>query len=220
LERNGRVRYIVPRPPEDGGAMDRNDEKKKGSNEMNAALLLIDIQNDYFPGGKMELEGSAEASLRAKEILSFFRKQGMPLVHVRHIAGRPGSTFFLSGTQGSEIHPNVAPLPGETVVQKHYPNSFRETSLLEHLRGKEVSRLVIVGMMTHMCVDATIRAAFDHFFDCTVVHDACATRDLAFQDKIVPAGQVHAAFLSALGAVYAKVVGANDFLANFPSVCH
>lgn len=184
---------------------------------MNTALLLIDIQNDYFAGGKMELQGSAEASLRAKEILSFFRKHAMPLVHIRHIAGRPGATFFLPGTHGSEIHPNVLPLPGETVIQKHYPNSFRETSLLEHLRGKNVSALVIAGMMTHMCVEATTRAAFDHSFDCTVVHDACATRELTFQDRIIPAGQVHAAFLSALGGVYAKVVGANDFLANFPS---
>ena len=185
---------------------------------MNTALLLIDIQNDYFPGGKMELEGSVDASLRAKEILSIFREKGWPLVHIRHISARPGATFFLPGTPGSEIHENVVPLPGETVIQKYYPNSFRETSLLEYLREQKVNALVIAGMMTHMCVEATTRAAFDLSFDCTVVHDACATRDLAFQGKVVPAAQVHAAFLAALGSVYAKITGSRDLSADLTAV--
>lgn len=183
----------------------------------NTALLLIDIQNDYFSGGKMELDGSIEACLQAGKILSLFREKGMPLVHIRHISKQPGAAFFLPGTKGSEIHAGVAPLPGEIVIEKNYPNSFRETPLLEHLRANHVSDLVIVGMMTHMCVEATTRAAFDYSFGCTVVHDACATRDLNFQERIVSAGQVHAAFLAALGAVYAKVVGTNDFLAGFSS---
>ena len=182
---------------------------------MKPALIVIDIQNDYFPGGKMELEGSPEASLRAREILAFFRGKALPLVHIQHLAARPGAPFFLPDTEGVRIHPNVEPLPGEVVIQKNFPNSFRNTILLDHLREKQVKKLVVCGMMTHMCVDATVRAAFDHGLEVTVIHDACATRALAFGDQTIPAAQVHGAFLAALGFIYAKVVSAAEFLKNF-----
>lgn len=182
---------------------------------MGTALLLIDIQNDYFPGGKMELSGSTEAGLRAAEILSAFRERKLPVIHIRHISARPGATFFLPGTVGSEIHASVSPAPGETVIEKNYPNSFRDTPLLEHLRKNGTGSLVIAGMMTHMCVDATTRAAFDLGFACTLAHDACATRNLSFEDRTVPAEHVHAAFLSALSGIYAKVVSTGEFLADF-----
>lgn len=182
---------------------------------MTTALLLIDIQNDYFPGGKMELEGSLEASLRAREILSLFQEKGLPLVHIQHVAARPGATFFLPGTEGVKIHQNVEPLPEEVIFQKNYPNSFRNTPLLDHLRSQQVNKVVICGMMTHMCVDATVRAAFDYGLEVTVVHDACATRALTFGDQAIPAAQVHGAFLAALGSIYAKVVSAGDFIEGF-----
>ncbi len=179
---------------------------------MITALVLIDLQNDYFPGGKMELEGSLEASLRARETLTFFRDQGLPLVHIQHLAARPGAPFFLPDTEGVKIQQNVEPRPGEVVFQKNFPNSFRNTPLLEHLRAKQVKKIVVCGMMTHMCVDATVRAAFDHGLEVTVIHDACATRTLAFGDQTIPAAQVHGAFLAALGFIYAKVVSAAEFL--------
>jgi len=182
---------------------------------MTTALLLIDIQNDYFPGGKMELEGSLEASLRAREILAFFREKTLPIVHIQHVAARPGATFFLPDTEGVKIHRNVEPLPGEVVFQKNYPNSFRDTPLLDHLREKQVDKVVVCGMMTHMCVDATVRAAFDYGLEVTLVHDACATRALTFGDQTIPAEQVHGAFLAALGFLYARVVSAADLLLNF-----
>jgi nicotinamidase-related amidase len=181
---------------------------------MTTALLLIDIQNDYFPGGKMELEGSLEASLRAGEVLALFREKGLPVIHIQHIAARPGAAFFLPGTEGVKIHQNVAPLPGEAVFQKNFPNSFRNTPLLDHLQSKQIDKLVVCGMMTHMCVDASVRAAFDYGLQVTVVHDACATRALAFGDQTIPAAQVHGAFLAALGFIYARVVSAGELLGN------
>lgn len=182
---------------------------------MATALLIIDIQNDYFPGGKMELEGSLEASLRAGEILARFREKGLPVIYIQHFAARPGATFFLPGTEGVKIHPNVAPLPGEAVFQKNFPNSFRNTPLLDHLRERQADKIVVCGMMTHMCVDASVRAAFDYGLEVTVVHDACATRTLAFGDQTIPAAQVHGAFLAALGFIYARVVSAGELLGNF-----
>ena len=175
---------------------------------MKPALIIIDIQNDYFPGGKMELEGSPEASLQAAKLLEAFRAKGLPLVHVQHVSNRPGASFFLPNTEGVNIHPNVAPRAGETVLQKDFPNSFRGTPLLEHVRALGVDHLVIAGMMTHMCVDATTRAAFDLGFSCSLAHDACATRAVAFGGQHVPAAQVHAAFLAALNGLYAKVQSA------------
>ena len=182
---------------------------------MTTALLLIDIQNDYFPGGNMELEGSPEASLRAREILTAFRERNLPVVHIQHVATRPGAIFFLPDTAGVKIHANVEPLPGEVVFQKNYPNSFRDTPLLEHLRDHKIDHVIVCGMMTHMCVDATVRAAFDYGLQVTVVQEACATRTLTFEDQTIPAPQVHAAFLSALSFLYARVVSTGEFLRNF-----
>ena len=101
---------------------------------MTMALLLIDIQNDYFPGGRMEVEGSLEASLKAQEILTHCREKNVPVVHIQHVAIRPGATFFLPDSDGVKIHANVAPHPGEVIFQKNYPNSFRDTPLLRHLQ--------------------------------------------------------------------------------------
>ena len=179
---------------------------------METALLLIDIQNDYFPGGKNPLEGSLEASLQAKAAVEYFRTHKLPVVHVQHISTRTGATFFLPNTPGAEIHDNVRPLPGETVIQKHYPNSFRETALLDCLRKEGVTRLVICGMMTHMCVQAGTRAAADLGFECTVLSDACATKALTFEGKVTPAEQVHASSLAALAAAYAKVMKVDELL--------
>ncbi len=82
----------------------------------------------------MELTGMVEASLRAKNLLSFFRKSAWPTFHIQHIAAREGATFFLPDTQGAGIHDSVKPLPGDIVIQKRHINSFRETQLLDELK--------------------------------------------------------------------------------------
>lgn len=179
---------------------------------MNTALLIIDIQNDYFPGGKMELEGAIEASLQAKKILNYFRHQQNLVTHIQHIATRPNATFFLPNTEGVEIHTNVKPHSNEYVVEKNFPNSFKETPLFDVLKKHDIQHLVITGMMTHMCIDATTRAAFDLNFQCTVLHDACATKALAFNEHTVSAKDVHHAFLAALSVPYAKILSVSEFL--------
>jgi len=181
---------------------------------MKTALLIIDIQNDYFPEGKMELDGSLEASAATARLLSAFRKQSWPIFHVQHINIRPGATFFLPGTDGADIHTSVTPLPDEPVIVKHYPSSFRNTNLLEQLRSAGIGALLICGMMSHMCIDTTVRAAFDLGFTCIVAHDACATRSLTFDGLTVSAEQVHASYMAALGAVFAQVTSADAILDN------
>ena len=179
---------------------------------MNTALILIDIQNDYFAGGKMELVEPDWAADNAKLILDRFRYDGFPIVHIQHIATSPTATFFLPDTPGADIHEKVLPLPTEKTIVKHFPNSFRETELLEYLKGNKIENLVICGMMTHMCIDATTRAAKDVGFNCLLIGDACATRDLEINNQTVKAKDVHNSFLAALNSFYATVMTTDSYL--------
>lgn len=179
---------------------------------MNTALLLIDIQNDYFPGGRMPLEKSTEACQKSQEVLQIFRAKQLPVIHVQHISTRPDAVHFLPCTKGVEFHPTMQPSKNEIVIKKHYPNSFKDTSLLTHLTKNQIDRLIIAGMMTHLCVDATARAAYDFGLSCTVLHDACATKSLEFNNMVIPAQTVHSAFLAALQPLYASVLTTREFL--------
>ena len=179
---------------------------------MKKALVIIDIQNDYFSGGAMELAGAEEAALKAKSVLEHFRKEGNLVIHIQHIAIQPEATFFIPDTQGAEIHESVKPLASEKVIIKHFPNSFRDTGLEEYLKENGVTHLVIQGMMTHVCIDATTKAAKDLEFDCTIIGDACATRDLEIQNKKVKAEDVQYALLAALEFFYAKIINADEYI--------
>jgi nicotinamidase-related amidase len=182
------------------------------------ALVVIDVQNFYFPGGQLPLAGPLEASLQAKALLEAFRARGWPVVHVLHLGKAQAQAEPASGDPQHQAHPNVLPRPGEPVLGKRQVNAFRDTELLATLRRLGATRLVIAGMQTHMCVEAATRAAADLGFEVTVVHDACATRPLAFGGVEVPAAQVHAAALAAMaGGGYAKVTSAAELLAGLPA---
>ena len=185
---------------------------------MNACLILVDLQNDYFSGGNMELVDIKIACENAQQLLSKFRSKHLPIIHIQHISTRPDATFFLPNTTGVEINAMVTPLKGERIVRKHYPNSFRETELFEILKNSKIDSLTICGAMSHMCIDATTRAAFDYGFNCTVVEDACATRDLVFREKAVEAADVHASFMAALSVPYAQVLTAKETLKKMTSL--
>jgi nicotinamidase-related amidase len=180
----------------------------------NVCLVLIDLQNDYFPGGNMSLVGIEEAAANAKRMLKRFRELKLPVIHIQHVSTRPGATFFLPDTAGVAINQTIAPRSDEIIIIKNYPNGFRGTSLLEALKKVESKSLVFCGAMTHMCIDATARAAFDLGFACTVSHDACATKDLKFREETVKASQVHAAFLAALSGTYADVLSTEEILGD------
>ena len=177
------------------------------------ALLVIDLQNEYFPTGKLPLVGIEAATANAARVIADARANGVPVIHVRHEAAKADAPVFTPGTPNTQIHASVAPVEGEAVIVKHFPNSFRETPLKALLDELGVRELVIVGAMSHMCIDAGARAAADLGYTVTVVHDACATRDLVFGGQTVPAAQVHAAFMSALGT-YATLSTTEQVLAR------
>ncbi|HTX87849.1 MAG TPA: cysteine hydrolase family protein [Bacteroidales bacterium] len=161
------------------------------------ALILVDIQDFYFPGGQLPLVNPEAASEKAAALLKMFRDQRLPVIHVQHAGGSP-------------IHANVAPKQGEKVITKTEANGFNNTDLLDYLKFLGVKRLVICGMQTHMCVEATTRAAYDYGFRCIVVQDACATRDLKWGDRVIKAADVHASTLASLQRYYGIVVNADD----------
>lgn len=178
------------------------------------ALVLIDIQNDYFPGGKWTLNGIETAADKAAQLLAAARAAGDLVVHVRHEFPTADAPFFTPGSPGAQIHAKVKNQHGEQVVLKHHVNAFRDTDLKAILDRHGIEEIVICGAMSHMCVDAGTRAASDLGYKCIVVHDACATRDQEFEGTVVPAAQVHAAFMAALKFGYATSVSTEEYLAQ------
>jgi nicotinamidase-related amidase len=179
---------------------------------MARGLVIVDIQNDYFPGGRMELVGAEAAAGRARELLSAFRDTGEPVFHVQHLFETDDAPFFAPGSDGAAIHPDVRPDEGEPLIVKHHPNAFLDTTLADQLHEAGVDDVVICGMMTSMCVDASARAAADLGFRTSIAADACAAPDLASGDEVIPGATVHRAFLAALGSFIADVRDTDDII--------
>lgn len=177
------------------------------------ALIIIDIQNDYFPGGKWTLANADAAADNAAKALAAARARGDLVIHVRHEFESADAPFFAPGSDGAQIHPKLAPQGDEAVVLKHKVNAFLDTPLQGLLEQRRVSEVTVVGSMSHMCIDAAVRAAADLGYAVTVLHDACATRDLEFNGSIIPAAQAHAAYMSSLAFAYAQVISTQDWLA-------
>lgn len=166
--------------------------------ENDTALILIDIQEFYFDTTKSPLEGNVEAARQAGRLLEQFRNRHMTVIHVRHKGGGP-------------IHEFVEPIGGEKVVVKEEVSCFNGTGLGDYLKDNNVRTLVIAGMMTHMCVEGATRAGYDLGFNCILVGDACATKNLTFDSEVVKARDVQLSTLNTL-SVYSKVVTTDQFL--------
>lgn len=179
---------------------------------MTRALVLVDIQGDYFPGGAFPLVEPEAAASAARTVLDRFRASGGLVVHVFHVNEDPDATFFRPGTPGLAFHPSVEPRDGEVVLEKHHPNSFLGTGLASVLDEADVTELVVVGMMSSMCIDSTTRAAHELGYRTTVVADACTAPDLRFGGRVVPGAAVHAAFMAALDGSFATVTESDSFV--------
>ena len=175
------------------------------------ALLIIDIQNDYFPGGKAELVNPAAALFNAEKLLKDFRAKEYPIIHVQHINVQEGATFFLPNTNGAKIHNSLTPKAGEHVVVKNAPNSFYKTNLHQIIEESNITELVVCGMMTHMCIDTTVRAAKDYELPVTLISDACATKAMYFKGVSISAANVQAAFMAALSGMFAKIMTTAEY---------
>jgi len=177
-----------------------------------SALIIIDAQNTYCEG-IMKLDGMEKALKECRLLLDRFRKAGRPVFHIRHDAGQ-GSPYDVKNHIG-QIVDVLAPLEGEPVITKNYPNSFVGTELDDLLKKAAIQNLILTGFMTHMCVNSTARGAFNLGYRATVVASATATRSLPLKatGEVIPASQVHSAALAALSDLPAAVVGSS---ANVP----
>jgi len=168
------------------------------------ALLIVDVQEFYFPGGRMQLVDPELAGMNAGLLLDHFRKNEMHIYHVRH-----------NFEPGGDIHPYVKPQGDEPVISKDEVNAFSGTGLLEMLQRDSVENLVICRMQTHMCVEAAVRAAHDYGFTCLLASDACATRALQYEEHIISAKNVHHSTLNTLQGSYARVNSTDEIIREF-----
>ncbi|WP_111895368.1 cysteine hydrolase family protein [Acinetobacter sp. MB5] len=176
------------------------------------AVVVVDLQNEYLATGKLPLVNIEAAVDNATKVIEYARQHAIPVIHIRHEFLDPEIPFFVKNTDGVEIIQTVTPANNEYIITKNYPNSFLKTDLDSHLKEQGVEQLTIIGAMSHMCIDATTRAASDLGYTCTVVEDACATMNLEFNGQVVEAAQVHAALMAALAFAYAKIVSITDYI--------
>ena len=178
---------------------------------MKQALLIIDVQNDYFSGGKMPLYQPEHALAKINQLEKQFLNENQPIIYIQHIKHTENADFFEHETFGAMLHENLKINEQSIIIEKHFPNSFLETQLLEFLQKRSIEQLVIAGMMTHMCVDSTTRAARELGFQPILIADATATRDLIYDHETVSAEKVQISFLSALQN-FAQVQTTSEFL--------
>ena len=152
---------------------------------MNTALVIIDIQNDYFPHGKCELFQAEQALTVTKKLLKHFRTEKLPIFYVQHISPE-NATFFLPNTKGVQIHKDIEPLRSENIIVKY-------------------------GMMTHMCVDTSVRAAKELGYYVTLISDACATKDLEWNGRKLPASFINDVYMASLNGKFADVITSADY---------
>ncbi len=164
------------------------------------AVLVIDIQKFYFPGGSLPLVEPEKAAANAAIVIDRARKTNTPVIFIQH-----------KTSAGMDIPDIIKPMPGETIFVKEEANSFLGTGLLDHLRKLQIDTVVICGMQTHMCVEAAVRAAHDYGFKVILVHDACATRNLSFNGREVSAADVQTAVLAAMKS-YAAITSTQQWL--------
>ncbi len=145
---------------------------------MNKALLVIDLQNDYFPGGKFPL-WNADATLQNIEsAIEKANAQKTPVILVQHVAKSGGriAPFFNEGTSGADLHPRIrAAAPNALIVVKEFADSFVKTSLEATLAKLGVTELLVCGMMTQNCVTHTAISKSAEKYQVSILVDCCTT---------------------------------------------
>lgn len=180
---------------------------------MTQALMIIDVQNDYFPNGKYPLNNTEQTLQCTLKLQNYFRQQQLPIIYIQHVNQDANALFFVKNSAGCQLHPKLLPVEqhNEFVIEKAYPNSFYQTQLQQRLQQEGITQLVICGMMSHMCIDSTTRSACELNYQPILIHDACTTRDLDFNGNIIPSQLVHNSFMSALMR-FARVMSFESFI--------
>ena len=175
-----------------------------------SALIMIDCQNTYRKG-VMQLTNVEPAMVEAKKLLTRARALNIPIIHIQHDAG-VGSPYDITAEIGA-ICDEVAPVAGEVVIVKNYPNAFINTTLDQHLKSIGIQNIVLAGFMTHMCINSTAHGGFNLGYAVSVVASATATRPLETANgKVLSAQEVHEAAIASTRDLYAAIVDNVDAL--------
>jgi nicotinamidase-related amidase len=169
------------------------------------ALVVIDVQKDYFPGGKFVLFRARAALRKTLRLRDWARAQGLAVWWIRHTSSASRSFFLVEGTPGADLHPLLQPREDEPLVNKRDPNCFLGTDLETQLRSRGIDTVVWAGMISWMCVETTVRSAKDKGFRNLVAHDAVASGWMKGPYGLVTPWSAHRAFLSGLGLYHAEV---------------
>ncbi len=177
------------------------------------AVIVIDIQNEYFPGGKMPIPDGMKALQNSKRIVEFAHKNGMPVFFVRHLGAADGP-LFAKDSRFAEFHKDLQPGKNDRVISKTTPSSFVGTDLQQQLDALGIKQLIVTGLMTHMCISSTARDAVPLGYSVIIPEDATATRDLATWDnKVVDHKILQQSALAAVADVFAEIKTTDAVLA-------
>lgn len=179
-----------------------------------SALVCVDVQNDYFPGGRHPLADAVSAGKKITALLGVFRQRRLPIIHIRQISPANTIPYLVEHTPGSEIHECAQPRPGEMLLHKRFPNSFRGTGLKALLNGMGIERIYLLGFMSQVCIDATARQALDNLFRVSLIPDACAAGSVTFNSQTIEADWVHAGMMGALGSIGCELIDSQNLLDN------
>ncbi|MUG08909.1 isochorismatase family protein [Commensalibacter sp. ESL0366] len=180
----------------------------------NTVLIIIDLQNDYYPNGKFPLFNMNSVGKSSMKVLAAARQHHIPVIHIQHQFPMKDAPFFVQHTEGVKINKDVKPLDNEICITKNYPNAFKGTELKSVLDRHNYKNLIVIGAMSQMCVDATVRTALDYGYQVTLIPDCIASKEITFNDVEVPAPKVHAAMLWILSFAGAKIMSKDEFLAH------
>jgi nicotinamidase-related amidase len=177
------------------------------------ALIVIDVQNEYFDGALPISDPPVATSLaNIGKAMDAATEAGVPVIVVRHGDTDPAGGIFLEGTHEWELHPDIEARPRDYLIEKTLPGSFTGTTLESVLQENGVDTVVITGYMTHMCVDTTSRQAAHRGLAVEILNDATGT--LALENSGGSAGgeELHRATLVAQGQFFADVLSTDDWL--------
>jgi nicotinamidase-related amidase/ketosteroid isomerase-like protein len=182
------------------------------ASDKRTALVLVDLQNDYFSGGRFELDNTELAAKKASQLLAHFRENEMPVIHIQHLFKEANAAFFTANTVGAEIESSVKPTDNEPVIIKHQIDSFIETTLEQTLVELAIDNLVIVGAMAQACVQTICRSAVNKGYKCQVISDAIAAPKLDYKQHTFTGEQLVAANLISLSFGGADITETNEWL--------
>ena len=179
------------------------------ANLSNASLLIIDAQNEYL-SGPLALSGMDAATANIARLLDAARKARRPVIHIRHL-GTVGGMFDPQGERGAFIK-GLEPQGDELIIEKRMPNAFNDTGLQKALENLGSLDVIVCGFMSHSSISTTVRAAKDYGFRCTLVEDACATRDLPTRNGVIPAADVQRTEMAIMNDNFATLALTQDLI--------